>query len=242
MERFFIDAYGPDREAERRGVDWLAEEVVTRGLSGAILVPVVDSISSLARAVGADAADFAKTNRYFTAGASRIEVFTERTKPGYFDGPLLAPWSNDSMVNAAEELSPPAICAIPWAEDDLVQWKRARNPVDLRTGEPVAADAITPSPLVERALVSLTATVNLSTGIHHPSDQRTAKRLFKALYIAGENLEEAEVRTWAIAHGWPPRHAEDLAELVGKIAAGKRVNGAAMNKTEAKAIVARLRA
>jgi len=241
VDRFFIDAHGPDHEAERRGVAWLAEEVVKRGIPGAIVVPVVDSISNLARAIGADAADFAKTNRYFTAGAARIEVFTDRRKPGHFDGPLLVPWSNDAMVNAAEELSPPAICAIPWAEDDLAEWKRAWNPIDLETGEPVGAAPIALSPLLERALVSLTATVNLSTGIHHPSDQRTVKRLFKALYITGEELDETEVRTWAIAHGWPPRQAEDLAQLVGKIAAGKRVKGAAMNKTEVKEIVGRLR-
>jgi hypothetical protein len=70
VDRFFIDAYGPDHEAERRGVAWLAEEVVKRGIPGAIVVPVVDSISNLARAIGAGAANFAKTNRYFTVGTA----------------------------------------------------------------------------------------------------------------------------------------------------------------------------
>lgn len=157
-------------------------------------------------------------------------MFSERTKPPRFDGPVLVPWSNDAMLNAAEELSPPAICGIPWAEGDLAEWKRAWNPIDPRTGDPVGEAPVgVSSPLVEQALVSLTRTVNMATGIHHPSDEQHAKRLFKALYLCGEALDEVEIRTWAISHEWQPRHAEELAELAGKIAAGRRVKGAAMN-------------
>jgi ubiquinone biosynthesis protein UbiJ len=86
----------------------------------------------------------------------------------------------------------------------------------------------------------LTTIVNPSTGIHHPSDARHARQLLKTLYIAGEPLDEGAIRTWAIAHGWEPRHAAELGELAGKISAGKRVKGAAMNKSEAKQIIHRL--
>jgi hypothetical protein len=242
VDRFFIDAYGPDADAERGGVAWLAREAARRGTSGAIVVPGLDSIRNLGRAIGPQAAAVAAKNRYFTIEGTRIEVFSDRTKPHRFDGPVLVPWSNDAMVNAAEEMDPPAICGIPWGEGDLAEWKRAWNPIDPRTGEPVGeGPASVSSELVERALFSLTRTVNMSTGIHHPSDERQAKQLLKALYLCGEPLDEMEIRTWAISHAWQPRHAENLAELAGKIAAGRRVKGAAMNKTEAKQIVGRLR-
>ena len=241
MDRFFIHAYGPDANAERDGVAWLAAEAGHGGTPGAIAVPGLDSIASLGRAIGREAAAFATKNRYFTASGARIEVFSDRTKPGRFQGPLLVPWANDAMVNAAEELMPSAICAIPWTENDLAEWKRAWNPVDLRTGAPVGADPATPSPLVTQALSSLTATVNMSTGIHHPSDERRAKQLFKALYLFGEPADEAEIRTWAISHEWAPRHAEALAQLAGKIFAGRRVKGTAMSNAEARQIVDRLR-
>lgn len=242
VDRFFIHAYGPDAEAENNGVVWLAAETARRGTSGAIVVSGLDSISSLSRAIGSEAAAFAQKNRYFTINGTRIEVFSSRTQPPHFDGPVLVPWANDAMVNAAEELGPPAICGIPWAENDLAEWKHAWNPVDPRTGKSVGEAPVTVSnPLVERALISLTSTANMATGIHHPSDEQQAKRLFKALYICGERLDEVEIRTWAISHNWQPRHADNLAELAGKIAAGRRVKGAAMNKTEAKQIVGRLR-
>lgn len=242
VERFFIDSYGPNSEAELAGLMWLVGDARTRGTSGAVLVPGLNAIRSLDRTIGRQAANFAEKNRHFDVGGTRVEVYSERTKPSHFDGPVLVPWSNDARVNAAEEMRPPAICALPWAEDDLAEWKRAWNPRDPRTGEAVGqGQATVSSPLVERALLSLTQSVNMSTGITHPSDEQHAKRLLKALTLCGEPLDEMEIRTWAMSRGWEPRHAGDLGSLAGKIAAGRPVKGAAMNKTEAKQIVQRLR-
>lgn len=242
MDRFFIDAHGPDAVAEREGIEWLAREARRLDLAGAVLVPSVDAIRNLGRAIGSDAAEYATKNRYFTLDGAHIEVFSDRTQPGIFAGPLLVPWANDAMVGSAEERRPPAICAIPWAADDLAEWKRAHDPIDVRSGEPLGEPHVQLTPLVAQALRSLTTIVNPSTGIHHPSDARHARQLLKALYIVGEPLEASAIRTWAIAHGWEPRHADDLGELAGKIAAGKRVKGAAMNKTEAKQVIKRLQA
>lgn len=242
MERFFISAYGPDAEAEQLGLAWLVREARTRSSDAAVVVPSVGSIEGLSRAIGADGAAFAKKHRHFVASGVHVGILSSRTMPTAFHGPVLVPWANDDMVHRAEDMRPGAICALPWTKDDLSEWKRAWNPIDVRTGDPIGEMAATiSSPLVERALVSLTRTVNLSSGIHHPSDERHAKRLLKSLFLCGEPLDEVEIRTWAISHGWQPRHADDLATLAGKIAAGRRVMGTAMTKTEAKQVVARLR-
>lgn len=242
MHRFFLDAYGPDPSAERLGIEWLVREARKQDLPCAVIVPSVDSISNLERAIGRDAAEFAKRDRYFVLEEVQVQVFTDRTCRGVFAGPLLVPWANGAMVGSAEECRPSAICAMPWTEDDLDDWKRAYDPVDVRTGEPLGEAQVEPTPLVAQALIALTASVNPSTGIHHPSDARQARQFLKALYIAGEPSDSTEIRTWALAHGWEARHAEALAELAGKIAAGKRVKGAAMTKTEARQVIHRLKA
>lgn len=242
MHRLFIAAYGPDPDAERLGIEWLVREAREQDLSCAVIVPSVDAISNLERAIGRDAAEFAKRDRHFVLEGVQVQVFTDRTCPGAFAGLLLVPWANGAMVGSAEECRPAAICAMPWGEDDLDDWKRAYDPIDVRTGEPLGEAQVELTPLVAQALISLTASVNLSTGIHHPSDARRVRQLLKALYIAGEPLVPAEIRTWALAHGWETRHAEALAELAGKIAAGKRVKGAAMTKTEARQVIDRLQA
>lgn len=242
MERFFIHAHGPDAEAERDAIVWLVAEARRINTRCAIVVPGLDAIRNLERAIGAAAAEFAKTRRYFTVGDTRVEVFSRRTKPYSYDGPVLVLWASDEMVSAAEEMRPPAICASPWIDDDLDEWKRAWNPIDVVTGEPVGdGPATVTSGLVEQALVSLTESVNLGTGITHPCDADHAKRLLKALHLCGEALNEMEIRTWAMSHGWQPADAKDLASLAGRIASGRAVRGVRMTRPEAKQIVGRLR-
>lgn len=58
------------------------------------------------------------------------------------------------------------------------------------------------SPLVTEALKSLTARVNLATGILHYSDESAAKEIFKLLHKEGELLVASDIATWAIANGW----------------------------------------
>ena len=242
MNRFFIDAYGPDPDAERLGIEWLVREGREQDLPCVVIVPSVDAISNLERAIGRDAAEFAKRDRHFILERVQVQVFTDRTCPGVFAGPLLVPWANGAMVGSAEECRPAAICAMPWAEDDLDDWKWAYDPIDVRTGEPLGEAQVELTPLIAQALSSLTASVNLSTGIHHPSDARRARQFLKALHIAGEPLDPSEIRSWALAHGWEARHVEALSELAEKIAAGKRVKGAAMTKSEAQKVIDRLQA
>lgn len=237
MKRFFIEAYGADAEAERLAIEWLVQEGGNQDLACAVVLPSVDSISNLERAIGRDAAESARRDRNFILEGVEVQVFTERTRPGVFGGVLLVLWANGAMVGSTEECRPVAICASPWTEHDLDDWKRAYDPVDVRSGKPLGEGQIELSPLVTEALVSLTASVNSSTGIHHPSDARRARQLLKALHLSGEPLDPTEIRTWALAHGWEARHAEDLAELAGKIGAGKRVRGAAMTPMEARKIV-----
>lgn len=79
------------------------------------------------------------------------------------------------------------------------------------------------SPLLEEALKSLNAMVNLSTGILHASDESAAKEYFKALYKEGEPLIGSEVTQWAIANGWQSKHAKKLGDLAQKIGSGGRV-------------------
>jgi hypothetical protein len=79
--------------------------------------------------------------------------------------------------------------------------------------------------VVEKAMEALTVSVNLSTGLGHPSDKESAIGMLKLLKSAGENYEPEQLRAWAVCHGWQPRHARSLAELAEKVKAGKRIQG-----------------
>jgi hypothetical protein len=77
--------------------------------------------------------------------------------------------------------------------------------------------------LLERSIRSLSIVANTSTGLAHPSDESRAKELFVALREEGILLDRAEVKSAALANGWPDRHANALAELAEKIGTGGRV-------------------
>lgn len=77
--------------------------------------------------------------------------------------------------------------------------------------------------LLERSIKSLSIITNTATGLAHPSDECRAKELFIALRDEGISLSRAEVKSAALANGWPDRHATALASLAEKIGSGGRV-------------------
>lgn len=79
------------------------------------------------------------------------------------------------------------------------------------------------SPLVLEALKSLTARVNLATGLSHYSDESSAKEIFKLLYKESEQLLASEITLWAMENGWKTKDAQQLGELAEKIGSGGRV-------------------
>jgi len=97
MERFVIDTYGPDADAELEGFRWLLSKAAGLRKDAAVVVPGVDSIDSLSRVLGQHA-DYAKKKRTLTIDGVRVQFFTPRTQPSVFDGPVLVPWADTRMA------------------------------------------------------------------------------------------------------------------------------------------------
>lgn len=73
------------------------------------------------------------------------------------------------------------------------------------------------------ALDSLTARVNLSTGLIHPMDKDSAKEMFKILHANHVFLDCEEIEQWAVMNGWFPNYAKELGILGEKIGTGRQV-------------------
>lgn len=225
-ERRFVDAHGPDDEAVRDGIGWLASAARSAGTNrGAIFVNTLGQVESLGRVIGDQAAkEFAK-NKKLTASGVTIDLLTERGLPmSYTSGPVLGVWVDSKDMDKVEKLNPSAICAIPWSREDLAGWKADRNPTDLRTGQAGGSDQTISNPVVEAAMQSLTIRVNLSSGLGHPSDKAATVQMFRALKKAGDYNPE-EIRAYAVRHGWRPDHARQLAEKGRAILDGKAIQG-----------------
>lgn len=79
------------------------------------------------------------------------------------------------------------------------------------------------NPILTKAIETLSAVVNTTTGLSHPLDESRAKELFKALHSHSVPLSYEDVYSLAIANAWQERHAKNLAELAKKIGNGGRV-------------------
>jgi hypothetical protein len=217
-QRCYIDAEGPDDEAVRIGLIWLAEASRTAE-GGTLHAPGLENFRSLSHIVGN--IDAIVKNKVFTLNAVPINLATLRT--GSVAGAVLALWTDDKMLQEIEDWwRPPAICAIPWLRRHIARWVEAHGPTELRSGT-IGATKTVANPVVIEALNSLTLSVNLGTGLGHPSDHDAAVWTFRALKDAREAFDPDEVRAWAAAHRWQMRHAEELGDIAEKVLDGRRI-------------------
>ena len=216
--RCYIDAQGPDDEAVTIGLAWLVEAGRTAG-GGTLHAPGLDNFRSLSHVISNIEAIV--KNKVFRLDGVEIGLATPRT--GSVSGAVLALWTDDKILQEIEDRwMPAAICAIPWLRKDISKWVAAHGPRELRSGKSGPSRTVS-NPVVIEALKSLTSSVNLGTGLGHPSDHDAAVSTFRALRSAGEGFDPDEVQAWASAHGWQMRHAEELATIARKVAEGRRI-------------------
>lgn len=75
--------------------------------------------------------------------------------------------------------------------------------------------------MIEKGIDWLTGTVNLSTGLGHPNDEKKARALFRKLHEQGVPLHKAEIVAAALARHWHSSAANELGALGEGIGSGK---------------------
>jgi hypothetical protein len=109
-----------------------------------------------------------------------------------------------------------AIVFLPWTEDEGKAWLSTWNPTILGKSTWQAQQTAFPAD-VEKALLNLTRTINLTTGLSNPSDKETARQTLLGIKRRGHALDPDDIRKWALRNNWEPRHAEDFCRLASKI-------------------------
>jgi hypothetical protein len=145
MERLLIEAIGPDDDAVVYGFGWLIEFAREHGARRCgVFAPAIGSAENLARAL-ADVGGRLASERSLQADDLTVELLAPRSlRHAGYDGPILAVWVDDDMIDKIEETRPMAICAIPWSQTDLQAWRAAWQPGDPRAGTPPVREARSP--------------------------------------------------------------------------------------------------
>jgi hypothetical protein len=108
-----------------------------------------------------------------------------------------------------------AIVYLPWNDAEGQEWQATWKPETIGPSiQKLPASSL--SALVEEALSQLTQSINLGTGLGHPSDKKHAERVIDKLGADGHSFDPAEVRRWAQRNGWSSKAAADLESIARK--------------------------
>lgn len=104
-------------------------------------------------------------------------------RPGYVATDVIITCGLDDkeVLKMDDCYSARVIIAIPWIREYLEKWIQTWNPVDIR-GNQHSNTYPEPSCIVKKAMENLTASINMSTGIHHPSNEEQAKTYIRTLH------------------------------------------------------------
>ncbi|MGY3585523.1 hypothetical protein ACVIGB_005423 [Bradyrhizobium sp. USDA 4341] len=117
--------------------------------------------------------------------------------------------STKDMAKLDDAWGAQAILFLPWSDNESQEWKATWHPTTFGQKGPEAL-ASTLSEPVQEALVRLTESINLGTGLSHPSDKKHAERTFDKLRSEGHSFDPIEVRRWAQRNNWSSNAAADL--------------------------------
>lgn len=256
----YIDTYGADEDAIARGFHWLCQAATRQeNLSGTIAVLVLGHLNYVIQdTLGEDITRPLAKNKKVeltypsSTGETEIELsllFLRMRSIGLISGPVLAFYPNKLMLDMIDDMgSVSDVLVIPWRpvseskamtgspplsiDEDVKGWIDTWQAQIL--GAPTQDVSPPPfyDPVVENALKDLTQSVNLTTGIAHPGDERVAIATFKLLHNEGYTLNSEAIRAWLIRNNWWSRHADAVCTLVQKIVQNRRVGSRAVRNVQ----------
>lgn len=131
---------------------------------------------------------------------------------------------SDDVLKIDDYYSAKIIIAIPWLKKSLNKWVQTWAPTELRGKAAVAV--VEPSCIVKKAMAELTESVNMTTGINHPSDEEHAKTTILSLYKYESSIDANIVGAYLVRElGWDTEHAKDVEKLISTLNAGKFFKG-----------------
>jgi hypothetical protein len=220
---YFVRSEGPDPESVKKAFSWLVKNSKPRGF---LAVHGYGNLEGVIQDVIGDAAVKALRAGRLTISSAVIELVTERKL--IYDArnsPLAAFYPNSRFLDQLDSIANISVMlVVPWNFAEVEPWIRARSAIEL--GAPVTEQTgpTLQSRVVERALESLTAVVNLSTGITDPRDRASAVQIFEILRNGGEPFTPEAVKTWLVSkEGWKATHAQEVAEVAKKVLEGRRL-------------------
>jgi len=230
-KRYYIHTEGADENAMRLAFGWLLQSVERSrtAVTALLAIPVKDNLrGSISSVIGKNAARALASGRAvpISQSSAKLRLITERTRlTSWEGGSVLAAYPTKKLLDMLDEMyGISEILVVPWRLAEVQYWIDMWAPLDIRSSQQAPRAISIKNPVVVEALKTLTRTVNLSTGISHPSDRRATIDLFRRLQETGERFDPSEVRAWLVSQGgWRSQDADEVESVAKSILAGKRL-------------------
>ena len=211
----YLNADGPDQEAVKNGILWLIEKSKEYG-GGFLLIPVTSNLEGIVEdIVGREIVSKLRKNGSVVINGANITLVTEkkmiyrannRSVLSLYGGKKIL-----DKIDSVQDIS--EILVFPWMMDEIKNWIKTWNATELGQPQPTTLELVS-NPVVVKALESLTASVNLSTGISHPLDRSRTIWTFKFLKEYNESYNPDEIKSWLISKGkWRATAAQEAMEI-----------------------------
>jgi len=221
---YFIRAEGPDHDAVEKAFRWLLENSKPKGF---LAIALVGNLTGVIGDVLGERIVKAlrEEGRVVISG---IEIVLVTSRKIIYDGenaPLLAIYPRGKYLDELDSIpNVSAMLVVPYIMKEIELWIKARSASELGVAQPPKELPLVSNKVVEAALRSLTARVNMSTGIAHPTDREATIQALMILKDAGETFVPDEIKAWLISKGgWRATDAQEVAEVAQKVLEGRRL-------------------
>jgi len=222
-ESYFIHSEGPNVQSAKKAFLWFLKYPSDRGFLA------VMGYGNL-RGVISDILGDRAIKSLMKTGSLRLdgkEILLVTERKFIYSGknfPLTAFYPSSKFLDELDSIpNLSAMLVVPWIMKEVEPWVRTRNAQELEAEKAEPAELI-PNKIVVEALKSLTATVNVSTGVAHPRDREATIQTFMILRDAGEYFNPEDVKAWLIRNGkWKAPDAQEVAVLAQKVLEGRRL-------------------
>ena len=135
---------------------------------------------------------------------------------------------SDELLKIDDYSSVKYIIAIPWLRQFNEKWIRTWNAVNIMEGNNSNELEQYPEPscIAKKAMESLSRSINMSTGITHPSDNELAKTFIRALHKYEPELNPDIIGAYLVrVLKWDTRHAKKIETLIETLNEGRYFRG-----------------
>jgi len=222
---YYIESIGTQDEALITGFHWLIKEARNQNQVGYVAVYTKDDLDDISHwSQLASILNSLRQDGVVSVEKVMLHLITSRDRHISTSGPALVLYGGQDLldfIDASQAIT--CVLYIPWQGQEHTDWSATWNATRLGDDESQTSEQKEPlSGIAFFALESLTTSVNLSTGITHPSDREQAVRSLETLFHKQAQCDPETIRRQLVRLGWQPIAAAKVKELAEKIWDGRR--------------------